>query len=437
MEDSQPRKNKSRKTKKHRKNKTKIDDLRAKHRRSLDRRNEKLTNKQYYDKSGILDTSSTRDDLDPQDVPLSYTPSKSDELEYMQHIDLPFGIEESTIDNAMAEFEAMEKDSNNNLLHQATNIDALAAGPKIKEESLIDDIRQSHTKNMDARYSDNGSSKTILLPGHQHPRKRKRGPAKGSRRGRKAGRGRGRGSGRGRGRRSVARIREDNHYLNRHNSTPFNTDAGEWIKDIVALNIIKQKRKKLTVVSDFLTYSNREKTAELTRKKGVLRDSVRSIKNQTKNTKECIQELKKIAKERDIEGIDDLLQVLGKQQEMNEALRKSLEEYSAFAHGVMNSHNLQESFVVYLKDHSNDLDKNVCNAVNRFVRHVPSHRFVDKDYENRVLATSMFQIKEWNAGRYGRPPIGITTKKTSHVTKFTSLLNTDIPDANTPTYPDI
>ena len=54
----------------------------------------------------------------------------------------------------------------------------------------------------------------------------------------------------------------------------------------------------------------------------------------------------------------------------------------------------------------------------------------------RVLATSIFQLREWNNGRYGRPPMGITTKRSSHVTKFASILNKDVPDAHIPCRPD-
>lgn len=232
-------------------------------------------------------------------------------------------------------------------------------------------------------------------------------------------------------------IKQEDSSSYRTTWTPFNTDVSEWIKDIVSLNRLEAKRKKMNHVCDYLATSGEFRAETLRKKKGQLRNIIKAIKQSSHGIENCFKELKSLNGKIESVNMDLLIDSLAKLSEYNANLEKRAEDFVAYAKSVENTHNLQESFVLNLKAHSLELDKKTREAVMRFLAHVPSHKYTDEDHENRVLASSMFQLKEWTAGRYGRPAIGVTAKKTAHVTKFGQLLNMDISDSYIPCFPDI
>jgi len=306
-----------------------------------------------------------------------------------------------------------QNDASQNLIPQTTtNVTSAPIGTKIKTESIIENRRRTSS----------GRGRRKRTGG----RGRGRGNTK-----------RARGNRRRNGSRGSYRVKEEDPALARPTWTPFNTDITEWMRDIVSLNRLNAKRRKMRHVCDFLAIAGSVQSETLRRKKGELSDVLRSLKHTSSIFDNCFKQLKSMRDHEPNSILEQLLDVLTKQQEHINELERSTTDFAVYAKSVENAHNLQESFILNLKSHSLELDKKVRESVMRFLTHVPSHRYTDEDHESRVLATSMFQLKEWTAGRYGRPPIGITTKKTAHVTKFANILNMDIPDAHIPCHPDV
>lgn len=215
-------------------------------------------------------------------------------------------------------------------------------------------------------------------------------------------------------------------------STAFNTELSEWMKDIVALNRLEAKQKKMEMVCDYLGTAGAYRGETLRKKKGHFVPLLNGIKEDSKAIDDILDEVKTL----NFPKMDMLIDLLRKQRKTNENLQKKAEEFLIYAKSIENTHNLQDSFILNLKSHSVELNKRSGEATMRFLTHVPSHKYTEDDHTNRVLATGPFQLKEWTAGRYGRPPVNVTTKKKAHVTKFGQLLNMDISGSCIPCFPD-
>lgn len=425
----------SKRKKEQRGRKFSVKSIKAGYKKAQDRANKKKFDKDTHAHSGIIDHVNTDLDVQLQKFPNITAKSKS-----YKKIDSPELVTKEDNDlllNAEDWVDVVDPQSSTNYYEELVDVAGIESinildslvqggasdeifpvpqpniapgrqGPKIKSETLAEDI--SKRANVSKRKSKAGT-------------KRKRGPNRASKR--------------RNGARGSCRIKEEESVISRPTWTPFNTDITEWMRDIVSLNRLNAKRRKMRHVCDFLTTAGSVQSETLRRKKGELSDIIRSLKGTSSSFDKCFKELKRtIRNDGSNPALDQLMDALTKQRELNGELETCVQDFAIYAKSVENAHNLQESFILNLKSHSLELDKRVRECVMRFLTHVPSHRYTDEDHESRVLATSMFQQKEWTAGRYGRPPIGVTTKKTAHVTKFASILNMDIPDAHIPVFPD-
>jgi len=407
-----------------------VQNIKANFKRAKDKATKTKTEKDVHIQSGIISHVNTDNDLVRTSYPnvSARTLPDSSKYTHVQH----------SLESVPKRDISNEKETHETITDILGNpeewVDVFDPSLNKHYEGITVDPSNRLTTTIKVEKPDEKGPRGKKTTGRGKSNKRKR---TGSRRRNTGGRGNrrgGRGGGRGRGRKAMVKHEDTS---TRTAWTPFNTDVSEWLTDVVSLNRLEAKRKKMRHVCDFLATAGSVRGETLRKKKGNLSNMVNTIKQSSSGIGECFKEIKAINNRTDAVNLSLLSDALAKQKEHNLRLEEMAEDFVAYAKSVENAHKLQEAFIHNMVAHSLELDKRVREDVMRFLAHVPSHKYTDEDHESRVLASSLFQLKEWTAGRYGRPAVGVTTKKTAHVTKFGQLLNMDVCDSYIPCFPDI